>query len=91
LAPSDEFFVWAVRKPNHQNDRIWAKSIEDTEDDQRYRELARNQACVGIFVIFTVKKLLWIIKNKGESWDGNYFRETVLKQNLIPFLKILKM
>jgi hypothetical protein len=22
LAPSDEFYVWTVRKPNHQNDRI---------------------------------------------------------------------
>ncbi|CAF1338236.1 unnamed protein product [Rotaria sp. Silwood1] len=25
LAPSDEFYVWTVRKPNYQNDRIWAK------------------------------------------------------------------
>ncbi|CAM4805045.1 unnamed protein product [Rotaria magnacalcarata] len=37
---------WTVRRPNYQNDRIWAKSIEDIEEDQR---------------------LLWIIKDKGES------------------------
>ncbi|CAF1548433.1 unnamed protein product, partial [Rotaria sp. Silwood1] len=34
LAPSDEFYVWTVRKPNYQNDRIWAKSVEDIEDDE---------------------------------------------------------
>ncbi|CAM4988774.1 unnamed protein product [Rotaria socialis] len=39
LAPSDEFYVWTVRKPNYQNDRIWAKSVEDIEDDERYREM----------------------------------------------------
>jgi hypothetical protein len=22
LAPSDEFFVWAIRRPNYQNDRV---------------------------------------------------------------------
>ncbi|CAF5162213.1 unnamed protein product, partial [Rotaria sp. Silwood1] len=26
LAPSDEFYVWTVRRPNSQNDRIWARS-----------------------------------------------------------------
>ncbi|CAF1273444.1 unnamed protein product [Rotaria magnacalcarata] len=26
---------WTVRRPNYQNDRIWAKSIEDIEEDQR--------------------------------------------------------
>jgi hypothetical protein len=87
LAPSDEFFVWCVQKPNHMNDRIWAKSVEDIEESERYRELVRNQACIGIFVLFTAKKLLWIVKPQGQSWDGNYFRETILKNNVIPFLK----
>jgi hypothetical protein len=87
LAPSDEFYVWTVRRPNYQNDRVWAKSVEDIEDDERYREMVKNQACIGIFIIFTSKKLLWVLKDKGESWTGQYFRDTVLTQHVIPFLK----
>ena len=34
LAPADEFYVWIVRSPNYQNDRIWARSIEDIEEDE---------------------------------------------------------
>ncbi|CAF3222748.1 unnamed protein product [Rotaria sp. Silwood2] len=44
FAPSDEFFVWVVRRPNYQNDRIWAKSVGDIEEDKRYREMIKNQA-----------------------------------------------
>ena len=86
LAPSDEFFVYAIRKPNFQNDRIWAKDVNDIAEDERYREIVRNPTCIGIFVMFTAKKLLWVLKEKGESWDGGYFRETILKQHVIPFL-----
>ena len=87
LAPADEFFVWTVRRPNYQNDRVWARSIEDIEDDERYREMVKNQACIGIFVIFTAKKLHWVIKEKGESWTGEYFRDIILMEHVIPFLK----
>ena len=87
LAPSDEFYVWVVRRPNHQNDRIWAKSVDDIEEDERYREMVKNQACIGIFVIFTAKKLHWIIKDKSESWTGQYFRDMILTENVIPFLQ----
>lgn len=87
LAPSDEFYVWTVRRPNYQNDRIWAKSIDDIEEDERCREMVKNQACIGIFVIFTAKKLHWVIKDKGESWTGQYFRDVILTENVIPFLK----
>jgi hypothetical protein len=57
LAPSDEFYVCAVRRPDYQTDRVWAKSIEDIGDDERYRDMAKNQVCIGIFVIFTANKL----------------------------------
>ncbi|CAF1218786.1 unnamed protein product [Rotaria sordida] len=67
LASSDEFYTWTVRRSNYQNDRIWAKSVEDIEDDERYREMVKNQACIGIFIIFTEKKLHWVLKDKGES------------------------
>jgi transposase len=64
LVPSDKFFIWPIRKPNHQNDRIWSKNIEDIEEDDRYRELVKNPVCVGIFIIFTAKKLHWVIKER---------------------------
>jgi transposase len=86
LAPSDEFFVYAIRKPNFQNDRIWAKSIDDISEDERYRDIVRNPTCIGIFVMFTAKKLMWVLKEKGESWDGGYFREKILAERVIPFL-----
>ncbi|CAF4602391.1 unnamed protein product, partial [Rotaria sp. Silwood2] len=65
LAPSDEFYVWLVRRPNYQNDRIWAISVEDIEEDER---------------------LLWVIKDNGEPWSGEYFRDIILTQNVILFL-----
>ena len=64
FVPSDEFYVWTVRTPNYQNDRVSAKSIED---DEKYREMGKNQACISIFVIFTTKKLHRAIKDKGRS------------------------
>ncbi len=48
-------------------DQIWAKSADDIEEDERYREMIKNQACIGSFVIFTAKRLHWLIKNKDES------------------------
>lgn len=86
MAPSDEFFIWSIRKPNLQNDRVWSKSLEDITDDEHYRQIVRKPACIGIFVIFTAKKLMWVIKEQGESWDGCYFRDTILTKNVIPFL-----
>jgi hypothetical protein len=87
MAPSDEFFVYATRKPNHKNDRIWAKSIEGISTDEIYREVVHNPTCIGIFVMFTAKKLLWVLKEKGESWNCVYFREIIIQQHVIPFLR----
>ncbi len=38
------------------------------------------------FFMFTAKKLLWVLKEQGQSWDGIYFREIILHRNGIPFL-----
>ena len=37
--------------------------------------------------MFTCKRLLWVIKDKGESWTGQYFRDVILMQNVFPFLR----
>jgi transposase len=86
LAPSDEFFVWTVRRPNYQNDRIWSLSSEDIPDNERYQELPTKPSCIGIFICFTAVKLIWVIKDDGASWDGAYYRQSILVENVIPFL-----
>ncbi|CAF2519927.1 unnamed protein product [Rotaria sp. Silwood2] len=86
LASSDKFYVWLVRRSNYQNDKIWALGVEDIEEDERYREMGQNQICIWIFIMFTCKRLLWLIKDKGEACTGEYFHDRILTQNVIPFL-----
>ena len=31
--------------------------------------------------------MCWVVKRKGERWDGEYFREQILLDVVIPFLK----
>ncbi len=78
IAPSDEFFVYSMRKVNHQIDWIWARTIDEIPDEVRYRETVKYPVCLGIFILFTARRMMWIVKERGESWNGNYFRETVL-------------
>lgn len=56
--PSDEFYIYVIRKANYQNDRIWAKNIEDISIIERYGEMVQNAECIGIFIMFTAEKLL---------------------------------
>ena len=87
VAASDEFFIYTVRKPNHKNDIIWAANLDDISDDVRYRQVVKFPECLGIFLCFTAKRLMWIIKEKGQSWNGEYFRDTVLTGGVFPFLR----
>lgn len=86
LAPSDEFYIYSVRRPNHQNDRVWATSPKDIDDDEHFRGVPQYPSCVGIFVLFTARSLMWIVKDKGTTWTGEYFR-TQLQERILPFLK----
>lgn len=87
LAPSDEFFIYEERRPNFQNDRVWALRNEDIAEELKIREKSKHPKCIGIFLMFTAKRLMWVVKEKGESWNGQYFRDVVLVENVIPFLK----
>lgn len=87
LAPSDEFFIYSVRRPNFQNDRVWALTVDEIPEQVRTQQLPAHPSCVGIFLCFTAKSLMWVIKDDGQKWDGEYFRETVLQKSVIPFLK----
>ena len=87
LVVSDEFFVYVTRKPNSQNDIIWSKTPDEIPDEERYREVIKSPDCVGVFIMFSIKKLIWIIKPRGTSWDGPYFRSVILSQYAIPFMK----
>lgn len=86
LAPCDEFFVYSLRKPNSKNDVVWGETRSDVWDLLMAPE-TRSAECVGVFILFTAKSLMWKIKEQGQSWDGDYFRETILKQNVLPFLR----
>lgn len=87
LAPSDEFFIYEERRPNYQNDRVWALDNSDIPQELKIREVSKHPKCVGVFLLFTAKRLMWVVKEKGESWNGQYFREVILKEHVIPFLK----
>ena len=87
LVCSDEFYVYVKRRPNFQNDRVWGRSVEEIEDQERIVEMTARPDCIGIFLCFSAREMLFVIKESGESWDGNYFREVILSENVIPFLK----
>ena len=37
--------------------------------------------------MFSVKRFFWFIKKEDHSWNREYFRETILKELVIPFFK----
>ena len=87
VAPSDEFFIYQDRRPNYKNDIIWALNIEDIPDEVKTRQISKHTKCIGVFLCFTAKRLMWVTKEAGQSWTGDYFRDNVLSKEVIPFLK----
>ncbi|CAF4162492.1 unnamed protein product, partial [Rotaria sordida] len=80
FAPVDEFYIWTVRRPNYQNDRIWTLSLEDIESDECYQDVCAKPNDIGVFICFTAIKLMWVIKDNGASWDGTYYRHRILTE-----------
>jgi hypothetical protein len=78
---SDEFFIWVHQKPNSQNDRVWALKIDEIAENERYRSLVSHSACIGLFVCFSVRRMMWVIKDQGQSWNGEYFRQTYHRES----------
>ena len=52
-----------------------------------YHKVVDYSECLGAFLCFTAKWLMWIIKEKGQSWNGEYFRDSVLTGGVFPFLR----
>ena len=87
LAVSNGFFIYFTRRPYFQNDRSWSLIPDEIPDEERHRELIKSPECVGVFVLFTAWWMMWVIKPRGQSWDGDYFRENILTEHVIPFLQ----
>ena len=67
--------------------RIWSWIPDEIPDEERHRELIKSPEWVGVFVLFTARRMLLVIKLVGQSWDGYYFREKILTQHIIPILQ----
>uniref|UniRef100_UPI00358EF936 uncharacterized protein n=1 Tax=Myxine glutinosa TaxID=7769 RepID=UPI00358EF936 len=87
LAPSNEFSIYEDRRPNFQNDRMWALHNDDIPQELKIREKSKTARCVGVFLMFRAKRLMWVIEEQGQSWDGKYLRDVVLTRHVIPFLR----
>ena len=87
LAANNEFFVYVTRRSNFQNDRIWSLTPDEIPDKKRHRELIKSPECVGVFVLFTLWWMVWVIKPREQSWDRDYFREKILTELVILFLQ----
>ncbi|CAF0900670.1 unnamed protein product [Rotaria sordida] len=66
---------WISKKLRRSGDwvrRHWNNTIEEC-----YTQFGRGRP----------QRLLWVLKEHGQSWDGAYFREIILPQHVIPFLR----
>ena len=74
----DEFFIYVLRKINTKNDIIWALNPNDIPEYLRYNRHPRNPQCVGIMIAIAWFGVWYDIKDVGQSWNGEYFRDDVI-------------
>ena len=86
LVPSDEFFIYCVRKPNRKNDIVWALKRDDIADLLE-KAVPTHPLCIGLFLMFSAKRLIGVIKEDGQTWNGAYFRDTIIRHHILPFMK----
>ncbi len=87
MALSDEFFINKSHCLNYQNDRILVIDIVDIPENVKVRQSSKHPACIRIFLLFTMKKMLCVVKYQEQKWNGDYFREVIHAQHVIPFMK----
>ena len=75
---TDEFMIWFMRKTNTKNDIIWTFDITDIPCELRYNWCPRNPDCLGVFVMLSDFGVYMDVKDEGQSWDGEHFRDLIL-------------
>ena len=75
----DEFSVWSVCKPHHQNDRVWARWVEDMEKNQSYRTMDANESSMHelAFLLFLLLRNLLMTKHGvyDSKWNSTIDRK----------------
>ena len=56
LAPSDEFFIYESQRTNFQNDRIWAISVDDIQQNSNFGKLGGQQNASVFFSVLQQKE-----------------------------------
>jgi len=67
-------FVWYITKPNHQNDRIWANILGHSTWWNISRTGSKS-SCVSIFIMFTARRFVRVIKLKENLWMDVIFEK----------------
>ncbi len=50
-----------------KNDRIWAIELDNIPKNVQVRQSSKHPACIRIFLLFSVKKMLWVVKDEGQK------------------------
>lgn len=66
---SDAFFIYTLGKANPKNDIVRAVNLGHFSDEWTLAKLA-NLLNLGYFFCLTVSRLVWTIKKKTETWNG---------------------
>ena len=53
-----------------KNDRIWTLNIEDIPAELKLIPQSKGSSCIGVSLLFTAKKLKWVIKERSVmGWE----------------------
>ena len=56
-------------------------------DEEHHCDLIRSPECVGFFVLFTARRMMWLINPQGQSRGGDYFWEKILTEHIVLFFQ----
>ena len=77
---SDEFWIYICRKINSKNDITWAYTKQQQKELMKNSRIKKSKypVKVGIFVVFSVKSMEYLILEEDESWNGAHFVEKIV-------------